>query len=205
MTLRGEIGIAIDDHDLEALQKLHRENQDALFRVEAVFAGGTWMHQAAAYGNPEILSWLQHIGFDIDEPGKMELDRPISSAAAKNNIPNMKWLLDRNVTLDVDDSVRNPLFSAIIGKSLEGVKLLLDAGIDASVQCYRTDNGDLDAMAFALFRSFNDKSVERQIAQTIAAFLSGGNEAKARELLTEAAHRAARVGNPSLQHIVPIK
>lgn len=202
MTLRRHIVPAIHEHDLGLLQRLHNDNSEALFRVEAVFGGGTWMHQAAAYGDPNILQWLETIGFDINEPGSRESDRPIVCAAQRGNVPNMSWLLERHVTLDVDASVRNALFGAIVGRSVRGADLLLKAGIDADARYNSPTMTDMDAMAFAIFRSDHAGSDELIIANMIAEFLAKGDANKASVLLKNAAKRAARNGKPVVQYIV---
>ena len=64
----------------------------------------------------------------------------------------IKYLLSCGAGLDVSDSVKNPLFGAILKGHLDIVKILIESGIDYSVK-YTGDNfQNTDALGFARLR-----------------------------------------------------
>lgn len=89
-------------------------------------------------------------------------------------------MLNQGAELDTQTSVRNPLFSAAIGRSPAIVKLLLKAGIDYSVRYNSETLGNMDAIAFSLLRG------EKVCAHIIASWDTGNDEVKARSLLRKA-------------------
>lgn len=142
-------------------------------------AGGGWLHVAARYPYPEIVALLLEEGFDVNEPGSLDGDCAIVRAADNGNYEVVRLLLDRGGRLDTSASVRNPLFAAIVGRSPEIVRLLMERGIDASVRYNSETMTDMDATAFALWRG------EIELAQIIAQHLAAGDETKAEALLSE--------------------
>lgn len=202
MGTRGNIVDAIHEHDLVGLKRIHGAT-GLLHSIGAVFGGGTWMHLAAAHGNPQILDWLNEVGFDLDQESSREGDRPIACAAAEGNAANLRWLLKHDVTLDTSASVRNPLFAAIIGKSPECVQMLLDAGIEATVRYTSPTMKDMDAMAFALYRSHYEGVGTRDLAILVARHLADGDVGKIGSLLEDAQERARLNGVPTLIRLVP--
>ena len=92
----------------------------------------------------------------------------------------MNFLINNGSELDVSLSVRNPLFSAIVGCSPSCVQLLLDAGIDSGVIYNSESMKDMDAVAFALMRG------ESECAQLVAAHNLDGNTEKINEYLKRA-------------------
>lgn len=199
---RGNIVDAIHEHDLARLKRIHGTTGQ-LHSIAAVFGGGTWMHQAAAHGNPQILDWLNEIGFDLDQESSREGDRPIVCAAAEGNVANLRWLLQRGVTLDTSASVRNPLFAAIIGRSPECVQMLLDDGIEATVRYTSPTMKNMDAMAFALYRGHREGAGTRNLAILVARHLADGEVGKIASLLEDAQRRARMNGVPRLIRLVP--
>ncbi len=141
---------------------------------------GTWLHHAAAQGALSIVAYLIEKGFDLNDSSEREGVRPLQMAADAGHLHVVRYLLGRGAIMDTSESVQNPLFGAIIGRSPEIARLLLDAGIDTSP---RTRLGEvdktLDAVAFAMLRG------EREIAHLIALHNSAGDETAAQAAMAE--------------------
>ncbi|MEQ1552251.1 ankyrin repeat domain-containing protein [Sphingorhabdus sp.] len=170
---------AIRTHDLTALDELLVKFPEILaFRVPGF---GTWLHYAAAHGNLEIVKFLVQQGFDINAPDDHFGIAPLEAACSKGNVEIARYLIDQGAVMDVSESVRNPLWSAVVGRSPEIAQMLLDAGIDTSPRYKLTDavDEDLDAVAFAVLRG------ESEIAHLVALWNSGGNEAQAQAAIAE--------------------
>lgn len=165
--------------------------------VRPPFAGGTWLHLAAAVGSLEVISLLVGAGLSVNDPSTQDGDLPLDAAAAKGKLEITRYLLDEGSRMDTSASVRNPLFAAIVGQSAEVVRLLLERGIDASVRYNSKTMTDMDATAFALWRG------ETELARIIALHLADSNEVKAQALLNEAREVASRNAPLEMARIVP--
>ena len=169
---------AIKNEDGETLRGLFSDNPDHIEFYTPV-GSQTWLGYAAQTGKLEAVKILLDIGFDINVGDKRENVKPICSAA-RGHYDVVKFLIEKGADLDVSLSVRNPLFSAIIGRSPEIVKLLLEAGIDSSV-IYNSDTmKNMDAVAFALMRG------ETESAKIIAAWNTDGSEEQVAKYLRDA-------------------
>ena len=122
-------------------------------RLEMVTPLNTWLHVAASHGQLEIVRWLVSQGLDVNAYGGTIEVRPLDSAAAEGQLEVARFLLDSGATLDVTDSVRNPLFSAIVGGLSEAhtavAKLLIERGIDTTAKYNIGQMKNVDALAFA--------------------------------------------------------
>ena len=104
--------------------------------------GGTWMHHCAGKFSRRVLEVMVSVGFDPNEKGTLIDDFPIIWACSRGLPENVKFLLECGNGLDVESSENNPLFSAATGagqpnsegEHLECVRLVLEAGVDASVK-----------------------------------------------------------------------
>lgn len=153
---------------------------------------GSWLHYAAAHGSLEILEYLIGQGFSVnakDEHGRS----PIAHSAAKGRIDVTKRLIEKKSTLDTSESVSNPLFGAIIGRSAEVAMLLIEAGVDtkASYRFSPSSSARLDAVAFAMMHG------EAEIAHLIALHRHSGDEIRAREAMEAGLALAKSVTEPS--------
>jgi hypothetical protein len=65
----------------------------------------------------------------------------------------VEFLIASGAVIDTSDSVRNPLFAAIVGGISDShtavAKLLIDSGIDTRVKYNSETMKDMDALAFA--------------------------------------------------------
>jgi hypothetical protein len=118
-------------------------------------------------------------------------------AANLNRFANARFLLDAGSVMDTSASVRNALFAAIVGKSPEIARLLLERGIDATVRYTSETMENMDATAFALMRG------ETEIARLVALHNAGGDETRAQSLLAEAKAIADKQGPLRAVRIVP--
>jgi len=101
--------------------------------LEFITPFGTWLHVAARAGSLDMIKFL------VD-------------AASVGEFSIVQYLYDRGAVLDVSDSSRNPLFSAIYGGHLDIVKYLVQSGIDITVKYTGDKMKDMDAYTFAIER-----------------------------------------------------
>lgn len=118
-------------------------------RLNAMTPFGTWLHVAAAHGKLDIVRYLLDMGIDINRKGGMVGAAAIEQASSEGHLEVVKYLLSRGAELDVSTPEGNPLFGAILGGYTGIAKLLIDAGIDTSVQYKGTSGRMKDAMLFA--------------------------------------------------------
>ncbi|MFN3608268.1 MAG: ankyrin repeat domain-containing protein [Hyphomonas sp.] len=150
------------------------------------FAGGTWLHYAAQKGSNEVVKYLLTSGMDVNVRDRSHGTNALCSAADQNRVETVKLLLEKGVVLDTSASVRNPLFAAIVGRSPEVAKLILEAGIDSKVRYNSPTMSDMDAVAFALMQG------ERECAEIIARWNAAGDEVEVKRILIEADKVAER-------------
>lgn len=182
------IALAIDAGDAEKVRALFREHPEQLHAFTP-FAGGTWLHYAARDSTLEMVKLLLEIGFDVNIPAR-EGELALSRAAVGGHFDIAEHLLDQGSAMDVGSSSRNPLFSAIVGRSPEIARLLLERGIDSTVR-YEGDWKKMDAVAFAMMRG------EREIARIIALWNAAGDETAAERALAEGLKVARKNTQPA--------
>jgi ankyrin repeat protein len=114
---------------------------------------GTWLQDAASQGQLNIVRWLVTQGLEVNAYNESNESPPISKAAARGHVDVVRFLIESGAILDTSDSVRNPLFAAIVGGISEShtavAKLLIYSGIDTSVKYTGKYMTDMDALAFA--------------------------------------------------------
>lgn len=139
---------SIKNGDIGEFVRLLGEDE-SLLHLDTPF--GTWLHMAAAHGKMDIVQWLVSHGMDVNVRGATIEGRPLDEAAAAGNVDIVNFLIGSGATLDVSDSVRNPLLSAIVEGVSEShtavAKLLIDAGIDTTIRYPNLHN--MDALEYA--------------------------------------------------------
>jgi uncharacterized protein len=170
---------AIKGEDCEAIERLFHENPDQVSAFTPI-GGQTWLGYAAQLGKLEAVKALVSVGLDVNQGDKHDGDKPLGSAAANNHYDVAAYLLSAGAVMDVSLSVRNPLFAAIVGRSPDIVRLLLQSGIDSKVRYTSETMKDMDAVAFALMRG------ETECARIIAQWNAHGDEGVAGTALAEA-------------------
>lgn len=112
---------------------------------------GTWLQDAASHGHRDIVQWFVSNGLSVNSFSDSRPTPPLGQAASEGHIEVVRYLLGSGATIDVSDSVRNPLLSAIVGGLSEShtavAKLLIDAGIDTSIRYPNLDN--MNALEYA--------------------------------------------------------
>ncbi|MBE2973332.1 ankyrin repeat domain-containing protein [Priestia megaterium] len=117
--------------------------------LEFITPFGTWLHVAARAGSFDMVKFLVEYGMDINTNEGVPKSAPIAHAASVGEFSIVQYLYDRGAILDVSDSSRNPLFSAIYGGHKEIVEYLVNQGIDISVQYTGENIEDMDAYRYA--------------------------------------------------------
>ena len=174
-----QISAAIRANDLAAAKRLFSEHPEQL-EAYTPFAGGTWLHFSAARGAIEIVQYLLGLGMGVNEGDMREGQTALKDATYAGHYEVAEFLLDHGAVMDVSASIRNPMFGAIVGGSLEIARLLIDRGIDTSVRYNSPTMKNMDAIAFAWMQG------EHEIARMIAEKHAGGDTAKIDALLAEA-------------------
>ncbi|NLL05368.1 MAG: hypothetical protein GX270_06175 [Clostridiaceae bacterium] len=143
------LGTAIEEGDIEKVIQMVGSD-DEILNMMTPF--GTWLHYAAAEGQLEIVKKLVELGLDVNMQGGTFKGGALNLAASNGYAEIVKYLLSCGAELDVSDSVKNPLFGAILKGHLDIVKILIESGIDYSVK-YTGDNfQNTDALGFARLR-----------------------------------------------------
>lgn len=113
---------------------------------------GTPLHMAASRGDLALIKSLVELGADMNRHGGTFGGGPINVAASDGHINVVRFFLEQGAKLDTDEPERNPLFSAIHGGHIDIVKLLLSAGIDASIRYTGHYMTKMGAIEFAIER-----------------------------------------------------
>ncbi|MCP4467660.1 MAG: ankyrin repeat domain-containing protein [Halieaceae bacterium] len=182
-SIPAQIVNAIKVENCELIIRLFKENLEQV-NFYTPFGGHTWLGYAAQIGKLESVKTLVNIGISINTGDKRDNVLPICCAAGNGHVHIVEYFLDVGTDLDVSESIRNALFSAIIGRSVEIVKKLLNAGIDSKVSYDSKTMKSMDATAFALMRG------EQECALAIALWNTNGNE-EAAKLELSRAHEVA--------------
>lgn len=146
-----EVSWAIEKEDMKTVQQLVEERPEC---VQFERYGETLLHEAGENGTPEMIEFLYHSGGDINKSDLGEL--PINNAVRSNKANNVKMFLKLGAELNTEDSKNNPLFDAISRKNTEIASLLIDAGIDLTVQYATRDDKWWDALSFARYHNCDD-------------------------------------------------
>jgi ankyrin repeat protein len=177
-----KISAAIRDRNFSAFKKIIEEDPPQI-QAFTPFAGGTWLHFSAREGDIQAVKFLISLGLDVNVGDARDGRAAICDASLGNHKEIVEFLLEAGSILDVSDPVRNPLFCAIIGRSLPIVKLLLSWGIDSEARFDGPSMKQMDAVAFALERG------ETSIAEEIARWTARGDE----KAIAQAIDRAMNV------------
>lgn len=113
---------------------------------------GTPLHMAASRGDLVLTKTLVALGADINRRGGTFGGAPINVAASDGRLEVVRFLIERGAELDTTEPERNPLFSAIHGGHIDIVKLLLAAGLDASIRYTGQYMTNMGALEFAIER-----------------------------------------------------
>lgn len=126
---------AIKQGNLPEVVRLLTEDK-SLLHIWTPF--GTWLHDAASKGELEIVKWLASQGLDVNAYNDSNPSPPLADAASEGQVDVVRFLIQAGAALDTSDSVRNPLFAAIVGDISEDqtavAKLLIDSGLDTSAK-----------------------------------------------------------------------
>lgn len=170
---------AIKSDDCEAIKSLFTQDPEQK-EFYGPFGSTTWLCYAAAHGSLDAIKTLTDLGLDVNKGDKHDNQTPICYAADNNRSDVVAYLLSQGAVLDTSLSIRNPLFAAIVGRSPETVKLLLEVGVDSKVRYNSKTMKNMDALAFARMQG------EMECARMIALWNANGDEALAKEALVEA-------------------
>ncbi len=90
-----------------------------------------WLNSAASGGNTCLIRFLLQSKCDVNERSRGSIKQPaLAAACSEARVGATALLLQAGASLSVDTIDDNALFSAINGRSIDCVKLLVEAGID---------------------------------------------------------------------------
>lgn len=141
-----DIRTSIQSGDVTKMSQLLENNDDVLMISTPL---GTWLHQAADYGQLDVAKKLISLGLDINARGGPQGSNALNVAAGEGHLEIVEWMLDNGAQMDLSEPERNPLFSSIIGGHLTIAKLLIERGIDTTIKYTGESMKDMDAVAFA--------------------------------------------------------
>lgn len=182
-----KISAAIRNRDIAALRDLLTAEPQQIHAFTP-FAGGTWLHYAARQGDADAVQLLMSLGVDVNAGDARDGRAPICDACFGGHEDIVRLLLGAGAKLDTSDPVRNPLFAAVVGRSLPVAKLLLESGMDAGVRYEGPSMKQMDAVAFAI------ESGETEIANEVARKLANDNVEGVSRIL-EKARSVAEMNN----------
>ncbi len=168
------------------------DQEPAFVTAFTPFAGGTWLHFAAREGDIDAVRYLLLRGADVNAGDFREGRKAICDAAHGGHAEIVELLLNEGLTLDCSTSVRNPLFSAIVGRSVHVATLLLKHGVDLrSRYPFGEPPVEMDAVAFAVMQG------ELGIARAIALHAAHEDGQSAQAALDEGRRLAEFLQAPS--------
>ncbi|WP_291837809.1 ankyrin repeat domain-containing protein [Brevundimonas sp.] len=158
----------------------HLLNRYPEMRTLNVPAFGSWLHYACARGTREIVAGLVSQGFEASSKSERDEITPLAFAASSGKAEIVDLLLGLGVPLDTSTSEGNPLFRAVLARSEEVARALLDAGIDTTPRYKLGSIGEtVDAVAFAMLHGARD------LARLIALRDGSGDEDNARSAMDQ--------------------
>lgn len=169
------------------MESLFARNHGVI-NAHTFMAGQTWLGFAAQDGKLLSIKKLFELGADPNIGDCTYGMKPLCSACFNAHAEVARFLVDNGSEIDTDASVKNPLFAAIVGRSVKCVKIILDAGIDTGIRYNSKTMTDMDAVAFALMHG------ARSCAEVIALWNAGDDEHAATQAMIvadEIAHRNA--------------
>lgn len=140
-----DASLAIEKNNFVELEKQVSTCKECVTYVDS--EDGTLLHVAAQKGTPEMIEFLYHAGSDLNQ--RIREKTPLCFAVLDNRADNVRKLIQLGAELDSEDSVSNPLLTAISKNNEEIAGLLIDAGIDLTVQYSTRDDDWWDALSFA--------------------------------------------------------
>ncbi len=170
---------AITNDEYDRVKSVLLENLDEL-NAHTFMAGQTWLGYAAQAGKFFAVKALVDLGANVNIGDRTYNAKPLCSACDNANNAIAEYLIEHGSNLDTETSARNPLFAAIVGRSADCVRTVLNAGIDPTVRYNSDTMSDMDAVAFALMRG------ESECAEIIARFNAGEDELAIANMLAKA-------------------
>ena len=183
---RRELNEALQSSDLESIDRVFAARPD--MREKQGRRPANWMHSIALHYDAPVLRHFLTIGFDANERYGPDNISALVTAARRGRADLMQILLEAGAEMDVDFSVRNPLFAAIMQNetAAECVRLLLDAGIDPAASYKSPTMNDINAMAYALWNGLP------HLAELIGRHQADADDARFAVLMADAEAGAAR-------------
>lgn len=109
-----------------------------------------WLYQAARSGDPITLRFLLSCQCSPNElSGGAVSQSALCAAASEGCVECVQMLLQAGAIIDVETLDDNPIFNAIWGRSLDCVRLLVEAGIDIHRTYTLPDSRRRNALEFS--------------------------------------------------------
>ena len=183
-TVIAEISEAMHEQNLEKLKALFSSNPTMLKYENPLIA--TWLHWACRTSGIDIVKFLVEAGLDINKPDNDNFQKPICVAAYEGNADIVEYLISMGAELDDSSSLSNPLFAAVVGRSIDVANLLIQHGANGKKRYTSETMTDMNALAFAVMRG------ELEIAERIAICNAENDSELAASLINEARNIAEK-------------
>lgn len=144
--IQKEIRSAIKESNIKKVVELI--NSDAE-RLHIMTPFGTWLHVAASKGELDIVKKLIELGAKINMTGGVYGGTALNEAASAGHIEIVRYLLSECADIDVTEPERNPLFGAISNGHANIARLLIESGIDTTVEYSGNSMSKMNAFTFA--------------------------------------------------------
>ena len=168
---------AINNSDSVKLKAIFDEHPEKKFEVTPL---GSWLHYCASRGDTELTKFFLDQGLDVNEVNARTKGNALDAAASSGDFETFILILKRNPDFSDDDTLGNPLFSAIYSGNIEIVDEILKLDIDPMKEYSGQSMVKMNSIAFALERG------QREIANRIASKGATIKEINKEELLAQA-------------------
>lgn len=172
---------AIRAGDIETVRRLFSERPDLINDQTYL---GSWLYCSCRENQFAIVQALLDMGADINI-GDLEFGMTnVDMAARENHVDILKLFLARGAKITDATMDENPIFIAIGNGKAEAVQVLLEAGIDPSIEY--AEEEDMDAMSHAIFQGQWD------IGLQLATWIAGGDRNKGKVVFHAALDKVER-------------
>lgn len=158
---------AIVAGDVEALQKLHRQDQSLIrssiddYRINAALYNNLPPLMASVWAGPECFSWLLANGADVEQANSYA--KPIHVLATKGDEKMLAEIIaaKADINAKIESTGFSPLMCALTARHESAVDVLLQAGADLFVVSLKGET------ASSIAQAWGDEAVLQKLQQRL--------------------------------------